>query len=163
MNNSTLLNWENDSTSTNRKNIYQSLYKTQFSKLFHLWRINLAIKAQYIEEKLHCLESILATLTSRKVKQRWYTEKQFRCNLLLASAFTLHLYIVKFRNSRFPPPLPHTQARRIGLVFKNTFCSLKHFVCHTTKISKHKYKDILLIYSAIIKLKFAEELQTGKE
>lgn len=70
----------------------------KFSKLFHLWRISLILKVQYREEKLDCWESILFTLTSRKVKQRRCTEIQFECNFNLAlEAFTPYLHIVQSR------------------------------------------------------------------
>lgn len=103
---------------------HQSLNVTQFSKLFHLWRISIILKEQYIEEKLHCLESILATLTSRKVNQTQCPEMQFKYNFKLASeAFILGHHRVQIRTS-----LPHTYAQRTGLilwaldVFSKTFC-----------------------------------------
>lgn len=118
MSNSTLFNQlrENDSTSTNRAKS-QPLYATQFSKLFHLWRISLILRAQYREDNLHCLESILATLTSREVKQRWCTEMQFKCNFNSASeACTLSLSLDQFRT----PSLPSKE----DLIFRITLYNL---------------------------------------
>lgn len=70
----------------------------KFSKLFHLWRISLILKAQYIEEKLRSLERMLLTLTSKKVKQKRCTEIQFECNFnLVSEAFTLYLHVVQTR------------------------------------------------------------------
>lgn len=114
-----------------------SLHVTQFSKLFHLWRISLILKAQYREGKLHCLRNIIATLTFRKAKQRPCIEIQFKRNFKLASeVLIIYLHILLFK----PSPLPkyihahvhmHTCAHT-----QNWLTIYKHFICPTSKASK---------------------------